>query len=447
MTGANILVVDDDASIRAVLVGLLTQGGYAARGVESGELALEAIGRDPIDVVITDVRMPGMGGMALLAALGTSFPELPVIMISAHATVPMAVEAMKLGAKELMTKPFDRQEVLALVARTLEASASRAAAPPSLPIATRLAGASRAMVELGTMVERASQSEATVLLRGESGTGKEVAAREIHARSARRDGPFVAVHCAALPETLLESELFGYEAGAFTGATRRKPGRVELAAGGVLFLDEIGDVSPAIQVKLLRLLQERVYTPVGGTHELRANTRFIAATHRDLESMASRNEFRADLFYRLNVLPIWLPPLRDRLEDLPMLAERFCREAALRNGLRMPRLADDAIAALAAHAWPGNVRELQACVERLVVFADGESISAVDVERDAQRAMPVPTVAPIEDGTLDEHVEDAERRAVKDALARARGSRTLAARLLGVSRRTLYNKMTRLGVA
>ena len=446
MAETTVLVVDDDASIRSVLAGLLAQAGYVVRTVASGELALEAVGREAVDVVITDLRMPGMGGMALLGALQTSFPDLPVIVISAHATVPTAVEAMKLGAKDLLVKPFDRQEVMALVARAVESAASHAESPPSLPIASRLAGTSRAMVELGQLVERAAHSDATVLLRGESGTGKEVAAREVHARSARSEGPFVVVHCAALPETLLESELFGYEAGAFTGATRRKPGRVEIAAGGVVFLDEIGDVSAATQVKLLRLLQEREYTPVGGTNVLEARVRFIAATHRPLEEMANRGEFRADLFYRLNVLPIWVPPLRDRLEDLPVLAERFCREAALRNGLRRPRLTDDALALLASRSWAGNVRELQACVERLVVFAEADAISAADVARDAQRATPAPTEAPIDEGTLDDHVEDAERRAVRDALARARGSRTLAARLLGVSRRTLYNKMARLGV-
>jgi len=444
MRGANVLVVDDDASIRAVLVGLLTQGGYAARGVESGERALETIAREMIDVVVTDVRMPGMGGMALLSALVTSFPDLPVIVISAHATVPMAVEAMKLGARELLMKPFDRKEVLAVVERTLSASVD---APPSIPIASCLAGTSRAMTELGDLVGRAAQSDATVLLRGESGTGKEVAAREVHARSARKKGPFVAIHCAALPETLLESEIFGYEAGAFTGATHRKPGRVELAAGGVLFLDEIGDVSVATQVKLLRLLQEREYMPVGGTHVHEARVRFVAATHRDLEAMAGRNEFRSDLFYRLNVLPIWVPPLRERLEDLPMLAERFCREAAIRNGVRMPRLEHDAVAALASRDWPGNVRELQACAERLVVFADSDAINASDVDRDAQRTKRKSSDPPVDSSSLDDHVIDAERRAVRDALARASGSRTLAARLLGVSRRTLYNKMTRLNVS
>ena len=266
MAGENILVVDDDDALRLVLVGLLKQAGYAARAVPSAEKALEEVGKAPIDLVVTDVRMPGMDGMALLAALGKSVPDLPVIMLSAHGTVPMAVEAMKQGAKEFMLKPFDRDEVIATIERTLRACGERTSAPP--PASDRVAprrSIASAMRELRELIARGAKSSATVLLRGESGTGKEVAARAIHEQSARKTGPFVTVHCGALPETLLESELFGYEKGAFTGATKRKPGRVELAEGGTLFLDEIGDVSLPVQVKLLRVLQEREFTTLGGT--------------------------------------------------------------------------------------------------------------------------------------------------------------------------------------
>ena len=254
MAGENILVVDDDDALRLVLVGLLKQAGYQARAVPSAEQALVEVGKSPIDLVVTDVRMPGMDGIALLGALTKSVPDLPVIVLSAHGTVPMAVEAMKQGAKEFMLKPFDREEVITTIDRTLRAAAARASAPPPVPTASRLIGDSPRMHELREMIARAARSNATVMLRGESGSGKEVAAREIHEQSARKGGPFVAVHCAALPETLLESELFGYEKGAFTGAQKRKPGRVELAEGGTLFLDEIGDVSLPVQVKLLRLL-------------------------------------------------------------------------------------------------------------------------------------------------------------------------------------------------
>ncbi len=449
MAGENILVVDDDDALRMVLVALLKQAGYAARAVPSAERALDEVGKTPIDLVVTDVRMPGMDGIALLAALQKSVPELPVIVISAHGTVPMAVDAMKQGAKEFLLKPFDRDEVVATIQRTLDACSSRASAPPALPTATRLIGASPKMRELRELLARAARSSATVLLRGESGTGKEVAAREIHEQSARKDGPFVAVHCAALPETLLESELFGYERGAFTGAVKRKPGRVELAEGGTLFLDEIGDVTLPMQVKLLRLLQEREFTTLGGTGVQKADVRFVAATHRDLEAMVKAGEFREDLFYRLSVVPVWLPTLRERSTDVAELATRFCADAATRNGVRAPKIAEDALAGLATRNWGGNVRELQSCVERLVVFADGADIHAADIARDLERARPLggdSASLPLS-ASLGEQREDAERRAVQEALTRAGGNRTLAARLLGVSRRTLYNKLAELGIS
>jgi DNA-binding NtrC family response regulator len=444
MSGEKILVVDDDDALRMVLVGLLKQAGYDARAVPSAERALEEVGKVPTDLVVTDVRMPGMDGIALLSALTKSIPDLPVIVLSAHGTVPMAVEAMKQGAKEFMLKPFDREEVIATVERTLSAAAARASAPPQVPTASRLIGRSPRMNELREMLARAARSNATVLLRGESGSGKEVAAREIHDQSGRKDGPFVPVHCAALPETLLESELFGYEKGAFTGATKRKPGRVELAEGGTLFLDEIGDVTLPVQVKLLRLLQEREFQALGSTAVQKADVRFVAATHRDLEAMVKAGTFREDLFYRLAVVPVWIPPLRDRVGDVAELAQRFCGEAAARNGVKVPKLCDDAVASLASRTWPGNVRELQSCVERLVVFADGGEIHADDVERDLHRLRPAGELDAA--ASLGERREVAERRAVQEALARAGGNRTLAARLLGVSRRTLYNKLAELGI-
>jgi DNA-binding NtrC family response regulator len=446
MAGENILVVDDDDALRLVLVGLLKQAGYAARAVPSAEKALDEVGKTPIDLVVTDVRMPGMDGMALLAALGKSVPDLPVIVLSAHGTVPMAVEAMKQGAKEFMLKPFDREEVIATIERTLRACGERTSAPPELPTASRLVGQSERMRELRELIARGAKSNATVLLRGESGSGKEVAAREIHEQSARKSGPFVPVHCGAIPETLLESELFGYEKGAFTGATKRKPGRVELAEGGTLFLDEIGDVSLPVQVKLLRLLQEREFTTLGGTVPQKADVRFVAATHRDLEAMVKSGDFREDLFYRLNVVPIWIPPLRERAGDIAELAERFCADAATRNAVKAPKLCEDAVLSLAARPWNGNVRELQSCVERLVVFADGADIHAADVERDVARSRPLGS-EPVSATSLGERREEAERRAVQEALTRAGGNRTLAARLLGVSRRTLYNKLAELGIS
>jgi transcriptional regulator with PAS, ATPase and Fis domain len=283
-----------------------------------------------------------------------------------------------------------------------------------------------------------------VLVRGETGTGKELVARAIHDQSSRSGESFVKVHCAALPETLLESELFGYEKGAFTGATRQKPGRLELADGGTLFLDEIGDISPATQVKLLRVLQDREFERVGGTSTLTADVRFIAATHRDLDQMVGEGEFREDLFYRLNVLPIWTPPLRERPGDVAELSRFFCGQFAEQAG-RDIRLADDAVEALEGWKWPGNVRELQNFVERLVVMSDGDVIEASDVSREFARG-PSKSGTPAGAGTLEEEVRRTQERTIRDALKRCGNNRTRAARVLGISRRTLYNKLDELGI-
>jgi two-component system response regulator AtoC len=290
-----------------------------------------------------------------------------------------------------------------------------------------------------------------VLVLGETGTGKELVARALHEQSPRRAGPFVTVHCAALPESLLESELFGYEKGAFTGATSRKPGRVELAEGGTLFLDEIGELTPQVQVKLLRLLQSREYERLGGGKTLRADVRFVAATHRDLEAMVARGEFREDLYYRLSVVPLWLPPLRERREDIEALAVHFCALHARANGRTEARLQPDALAALAGLDWPGNVRQLENFVERLVVLSDGPLLTLQDVQRELERGArgasdSAPTGSTAEGGKLDDRMKSAEREALIAALSRAGGNRTLAARLLGVGRRTLYYKLEEHGL-
>jgi two-component system response regulator AtoC len=318
------------------------------------------------------------------------------------------------------------------------------------------------MKEVHTLVKRAAPGTATVLVRGESGTGKELIAREIHEQSPRSKGPFVRLHCAALPETLLESELFGYEKGAFTGAAARKPGRVELAQNGTLFLDEIGDVTPAVQVKLLRLLQEKEFERLGSTQTLKADVRFVAATHRPLEQMVKAGQFREDLFYRLAVVPILLPPLRARPEDVEPLAKHFCTVHGEANGRKGIALEPAAIAVLRAQSWPGNVRQLQNFVERLVVLSDGLTIGAADVERELSRQVaPVvgppaepgttpatPPAGPGEPGapTLEGQRKQAEKQALLSALSQAKDNRTLAAKLLGISRRTLYNKLEEFGL-
>ena len=448
---ARILVIDDDRAVGMVLSSLLAQAGHDAHHVSSGEEGLAAIASRAIDLVISDVRMPGMDGMELLADVKRRAPDLPVILLTAHGTVPLAVEAMKAGAAEFLLKPFDRDEVLFTVDKALATSARAAQRPPEAPAPTGdvVLGESPAMQECVARLKKAAPTVATVLLRGESGTGKEVAARTLHAWSPRRGGPFVAVHCAALPDNLLESELFGYEKGAFTGATQRKPGRVELASGGTLFLDEIGDISPAVQVKLLRLLQEKEFQRLGGTSPEKADVRFVAATHRDLEAMVAEGTFREDLFYRLNVVPVWMPPLRQRGGDVATLARRFCAALAEQNGRDSVELDAGALEELQDHDWPGNVRELQNLIERLVVFAEGGAIGRADVARELGNSgagLRAGSVPPADAGTLDAHRVEAEKGAIRDALARAQGNRTQAARLLGISRRTLYNKLAELGL-
>lgn len=457
----SVLLVDDDPAVAKVLGALLAQAGLTVHTTKNGSEALAVLGQKPIDVVVSDVRMPGMSGLELLAEVTRTYADVPVVLITAHGTVPMAVEAMKAGAADFILKPFDREEILFTIRKALLRAQGDA---ERLPLKTSaFVGRSSAMSEVEALLTRAAGGTATVLLRGESGTGKELAAKVVHDASPRHTGPFVKLHCAALPETLLESELFGYEKGAFTGAATRKPGRVELANGGTLFLDEIGDITPHVQVKLLRLLQEREFERLGGTQTLKVDVRFVAATHRPLEEMVKKGEFREDLFYRLNVVPVWLPPLRARPEDTEPLARHFLDVHAKANGRQPFTLAADALQALQAQPWPGNVRQLQNFMERLVVLSDGPTITGEDVARElsrqpglmptaAQAAAPMSPLASAapstgsEPKTLESQRRDTERQALLDALKRAGDNRTLAARLLGISRRTLYNKLEEHGL-
>ncbi|MBK8257070.1 MAG: sigma-54-dependent Fis family transcriptional regulator [Polyangiaceae bacterium] len=465
-TKTHVLVVDDDPAVGMVLGALLQQAGYRATSVQSAARAVELLSTEPIDAVITDLRMPGMDGMQLLAHVVRALPDVPVLVISAHASIPDAVEAMKVGAADFVQKPFDREEILFSLKKALAGALKARAAPPPPAEAPALVGQSREMADCLALLARAAKSSATVLLRGESGTGKDLAAREIHRQSARKSGPFVKVHCGALPDNLLESELFGYEKGAFTGASTRKPGRVEIAEGGTLFLDEIGDITPSMQVKLLRVLQEREFERLGGTQTLKADVRFIAATHRDLEAMIAKGEFREDLFYRLNVVPVWMPSLRSRPGDIPVLAKHLAEVIAAQHRHEVT-LDDGALTALSAENWPGNVRQLQNFIERLVVLSDGTVVTAADVARELGRrplsesgtsAAPAPVSAqspddatarastPASAPTLDDRRRVAEKDAIVTALQQAGNNRTLAARLLGISRRTLYTKLEELGI-
>jgi two-component system response regulator AtoC len=436
-----VLVVDDDLDVGAVLAAQLVQAGFRAKHVESAALALAELDACPFDVVLTDLNMPGTDGMVLLQTITARYPDVSVVMLTAHGSVPLAVAAMRNGAADFMLKPWDKDELV----YTVRKAARRT---PDEPSATATKGS--AMREIDDLLQRAAQGTATVLIRGESGTGKELAARAVHERGPRKDKPFVRVHCAALPDALLESELFGYEKGAFTGAACRKPGRVELAEGGTLFLDEIGDISAATQVKLLRVLQEREYERLGGTQTLKADVRFIAATHQDLEAMVQARTFREDLFYRLNVVPVWLPPLRERTQEIEGLARQFAVVLGQKNGRGPLGIEDGAVALLRAQPWPGNVRQLQNFIERLVVLGTGPALSMAEVQKELARASsqsPGKAHTTEDAGTLEARVRDAEVEALKDALARAGGNRNLAAKVLGVSRRTLFNKLAAYGVS
>ena len=447
-----VLIVDDDRAILKVLASQLAQDGIRTFEAESGEQALALLDSQPVDVVLTDLRMPGMDGMTLLTRIARSWPEVPVIVLTAYGSIQLAVETMKAGAADFIIKPFDRDEVL-FVVRKVFTSVGRnqySAAPESQ---RSLLGDSGAMAEVRDTIRRAAAGVATVLIRGETGTGKELVANAVHQQSRRTAKPFVKLNCAALPDSLLESELFGHEKGAFTGATSRKPGRVELAHGGTLFLDEIGDVPLPTQVKLLRILQEREFERVGGTETVKVDVRFIAATHRDLETMIRAGGFREDLFYRLNVLPIEVPALRARPGDITVLARHFASVAAQANGRAGCTLDAQASALLAAQPWPGNVRQLENFVERLIVLYDGPLVLRDHVERELAReaARERPARASATDlrsrSPLDAQRRDAEREAVAEALAHANNNRSLAARILGISRRTLYNKLEELGLS
>jgi two-component system response regulator AtoC len=447
----NVLIVDDDVSLGKVLHALLSQADFAPRHVPGAKEALDALAAESFDLVLTDLRMPGMDGMALLGHLSHEWPDVPVVVLTAHGTVPLAVEAMRSGAADFVLKPFDREELVFVIRKALQGSERAAnAVPPAAASSRELIGGSAAMREVHALIDRAAPSTATVLILGESGTGKELVAKAIHERSPRRAKPFVKLNCGALPDTLLESELFGYEKGAFTGAATRKPGRIELAHEGTLFLDEIGDISTHMQVKLLRVLQEKELERLGGTVTVKVDVRFAAATNRDLRDLVAKGQFREDLYYRLNVVPLHLPPLRARAEDIGALALRFAETFGKSNGKKIA-LSREAVRRLEAEPWPGNVRQLQNLIERLVVLGDGPIIEARDVEKElAPRPAPfadASSPASTKSTSLDAARKETEARAIRDALASAAGNRTLAARLLGVSRRALYYKMSEYGIA
>jgi two-component system response regulator AtoC len=449
------LIASADEANASALEAMLFETGARGKRVNTAEEALSALDLGSFDVLIADVALTDWSATELPGALLQRGHELPLIALVDGARVGDGTAAVRAGAVDFLRKPVERDEVAYVLAKTLQSMRPEDDEPPRSRVfspTVELIGKSEPMLDLQRTLRRAADGIATVLVRGESGTGKELVARLVHEFSPRRAGPYVKVHCAALPDQLLESELFGYERGAFTGATARKPGRVELAEGGTLFLDEIGDISPATQVKLLRVLQDRRYERLGGTETLSADVRFVTATHRDLEALVREGKFREDLFYRLNVVALWVPPLRARPADIETLALHFCTSVAAANGRRAPAFDADALSLLAAEAWPGNVRQLQNVVERLVVLTPGPRIAAADVARElrqkpgalafAEASGFVPKVDLEQTALeLEQALAKAERRAIQRAMASAGGNKNLAARLLGISRRSLYYKL------
>ncbi|WP_175870575.1 sigma-54 dependent transcriptional regulator [Burkholderia sp. BCC0397] len=452
---ANILIVDDDAAFRDGLAETLADLGHRAVEAASGWAALSALRGGGVECVFLDFRLPDLDGLAVLAQLrdDSALAAIPVVMLTAHATSDNTIEAMRLGAFDHLTKPIGRRDIAQLLERIVSANQPPALAPPDGGFAgepsvdrPRLLGVSTAMRDVQKQVGRAAMSDATVLVTGETGTGKEVAARVLHAASARHAGPFVAVNCAAIPADLLESELFGHRRGAFTGAHADRAGRLVEADGGTLFLDEIGDMPAAMQAKLLRALQERQVTPLGADRPTAIDIRVVAATHRDLAAAVANGTFREDLFYRLNVIPLHLPPLADRVADILPLAAHFLGSAA---GMRPLHLTNDAQRALLDHRWPGNVRELRNVMERAAALAPGPAVSAADlgvavVPARQSGADAVP--AHLLDMPLSEALAMVERAAILHALERANGNRAEAARQLGIGRQSLYARMANLGI-
>ena len=451
---AEILLVEDRESLRTMLAETLAREGYSVEAVATGDEALRRLAEGRrYTLVLTDLKMPGADGLAVLRAAAASDAALPVVVLTGFGTVETAVAAMKLGAADFLSKPVDPDLLLLLVERHVRARRAAVAhtllaAEAGLTGMPEIVGTSRALAEALEKIRSAAASDVTVLLTGESGTGKELFARAVHALSPRAPGPFVAVNVAALPESLVENELFGHERGAYTGASERRAGRFELADGGTLFLDEIGDLPAAAQAKFLRAVEERTFLRVGGTVPIAVDVRIVAATNRELASLVKAGTFREDLFYRLDVFPVRLPPLRARKEDIPALAHGFAAAAARQVKKKAPAFSPAALERLSAHDWPGNVRELRNVVERAVLLASGEIIRPADVVVGVAGETEAPH--PSLDGTLEETAERwrqaGEAARIRRALETAGGDRTRAALDLGVPLRKLAQRMKELGI-
>jgi two-component system response regulator HydG len=438
-------VVEDDAESRAAMVKILDGAGYKTMQSENGQEGLDHVVGGGIDLVVTDMRLPVMDGLELLKRAKAVDQDIEVVLITGFGTVEVAVEAIKEGAYDFITKPIKKAQLLRAVEKAaekqyLQRDNRELRSQLQQSGVRRLIYASAEMREIARMVEQVAPSTATVLLTGESGTGKEVVADAIHSASPRRGKPMVKVSCAALPETLLEAELFGYEKGAFTGAAGRKEGRFELAAGGTLFLDEIGEISPGVQVKLLRVLQDGKFERLGGTRTIDADVRIITATNKNLQQEVDDKRFREDLFYRLNVINIRIPALRERKDDIHLLAMHFLKLYADKNQKNIDGFTEDALLALTSYDWPGNVRELENAIERAVVFTNGRQIPLSVLPHSVSAFMESRHSLTFKIGTP---LKELERKAIEITLKHARGDKNMAARLLGIATRTIYRHLER----
>jgi two-component system response regulator HydG len=449
-----ILVVDDDQVHRYMLCTMLKKWGLRCVEADDGTTAVAAVEQHRYDAVLMDVRMARMDGREAFTRIHKSRPALPVIIMTAYSTVEDAVDVMHQGAHDYLTKPLDFDRLRLALQRAVdhqqvvtrkEALAAGRAARPGLD--TAIIGSSPPMLELLEMIEYVAPTEATVLISGESGTGKELVAEALHANSERRNGPFIKVNCAALAETLLESELFGHEKGAFTGAEKRREGKFVQADGGTLFLDEIGETSQAMQVKLLRVLQEQELQRVGGEETIKVDVRIIAATNRNLEEEVAKNTFREDLYYRLNVVMLTVPPLRERGGDIPQLVEFFAKKFAEKNRRVLDRVTDDCLALLCRYPWPGNVRELENAIERGIILMRGTELTEKSLPLAIQKQMAVEAKPPKPGQDEPVSLLEAEKQLILRTLAEAGGNKSEAARRLGITRKTLLNKLHRYGNA
>jgi len=445
-----ILIVDDEAIVRDFILEVLIRMGYAPLAVESGEKALEYLRRSEFDIVITDMKMPGITGIDILKQTLELWPDCRVIIITAFGTIEQAVGAMKMGAHDYITKPVSPDHIEMVISKALEYK--------TLKLENRILrreisekysfeniiGKASAMKRVFDLIQRASPADSTILISGESGTGKELVAKAIHYNSARAGGPFIKMNCAALPEGLIESELFGHEKGAFTGAIRATRGRFELADSGTLLLDEISEIPPSLQAKLLRVLQEKEFERIGSGQTIKTNVRVIATSNRDLKEEVAKGSFRDDLFYRLNVIPIELPPLRQRQEDLPLLCEYFLNKYAQKLGIPAKSLTEKTIELLMAYKWPGNVRELENVIERATVISKNQELKPSDLPPEIAAGMPDIPRGGMEVGIT---IDNAEKMLILKTLKAQGGNKTKAAEVLGISTRTLRNKLQEYGFA